>query len=76
MKIKSPLVLSRIRDAFIEELARFMHEAYEEEAIFWGWATQEKPRVPFEKLPEANKNIMLGVAEHVLEWFQDREVYD
>ena len=49
-----------------EELAKIMHNEYESEAIKNNWKTQENCRVPFEDLPEENKQTMLAVAKKVL----------
>lgn len=49
-----------------EELARFMHDKYEEVAREKGWATQEKCRVSFDQLPQANRETMIAVADAVL----------
>ena len=63
----------RIKEAFILELARFMHETYEDKARLYGWETQEKSRVPFEKLPPENAKTIIAVAKEVVEWFQERD---
>lgn len=60
-------------EAFVIELAKFMHNTYEDKARLYGWVTQKKTRVPFEKLPKANAKTMLAVAKEVVEWFQERE---
>lgn len=58
------------------DLAKFMHEVYEEKAVVHGWATQEKCRVPFDNLPEKNKETMIAVAEQVYGYMEKRiEVY-
>ena len=50
-----------------EELAKIMHNEYESEAIKNNWKTQENCRVPFEDLPEENKQTMIAVAKGILE---------
>ena len=50
-----------------EELAMFMHDKYEYYAVKNGWKTQAQCRVAFNDLPDANKNTMICVAEHILE---------
>lgn len=50
----------------VEQLARFLHEQYEDAAQVTGWDTQEGTSVPFEALPEANRETMLRTAEAVL----------
>ena len=51
----------------IIELARFMHEEYEDSARLFGWESQTKCRVPFDKLPPANAKTMLNVAKQIIE---------
>ena len=62
-----------IKEAFIFELAKFMHETYEDKARLYGWVTQEKTRVSFEELPKENALVMMAVASDVVDWFQERE---
>jgi len=50
----------------IYELARFMHETYEDKARLYGWETQEKSRVAFEELPPENAKTMLAVAKEII----------
>jgi hypothetical protein len=47
------------------ELARFLHENYEEIAIDAGWKTQKGTSVPFRQLPEENREVMLRLARRV-----------
>lgn len=63
-----------IKEAFILELAKFMHETYEDKARLYEWVTQEKTRVPFEDLPAENAKTMLAVASEVIDWFREREM--
>jgi len=56
----------------VEELAKKLHERYEELAVEVGWSTQEKCRVPFDELPEKNKLVMLKLAE----WIKDNLLGD
>ena len=42
----------------IEHLCEVMHDAYEQAAIEAGWETQERSRVPWIDVPEANKATM------------------
>ena len=58
-----------IRVIDVRELATFMHDKYEEQAKKVGWNTQEKCKVPFDKLPEANRSVMLNMALEVINWF-------
>jgi len=46
----------------VYELAKFMHEEYENSARLFGWITQETTRVDFDALPEAHKKTMLSLA--------------
>lgn len=50
----------------IYDLAKMMHETYEEAAVKTGWETQEVCQVKFNDLPEANREIMYILAEAVL----------
>ncbi len=45
------------------KIAKYSHEQYERLAIKHGWKTQELTKVDFDKLPEANKKVMLELAE-------------
>lgn len=42
----------------IDDLAQAMHDAYEVAAARAGWETQQRSRVPYEAVPEANKTAM------------------
>ena len=55
----------------IYNLAKFMHEMYEDKARLYGWETQEKSRVAFRDLPPENAKTMLAVAKEVIEWFDN-----
>lgn len=46
------------RSPSVDALAAAMHVAYETEAVRAGWETQERSRVPYATLPEANKQAM------------------
>lgn len=50
----------------VRRLARFMHDTYERAAREAGWETQQLSRVPWGKIPKANKATMLRLAEEVL----------
>lgn len=54
----------------IKELAIFMHNTYEELSKKLSWKTQESCKVEFDKLPNKNKHVMLGVATAVLKDFK------
>lgn len=47
-----------------------MHEEYENSSRLFGWESQEKCRVPFDKLPPANAKTMLNVAKQIIENFE------
>jgi len=49
-------------DERVRATATWLHETYENSARLYGWTTQEKTRVPFVQLPEANAKTMLSVA--------------
>lgn len=57
--------MDKDREKAVGELARGLHETYEDKAKQYGWATQEQCRVPFDQLPEANVKTMLGVAHAI-----------
>lgn len=48
------------------ELAKWLHENYEEVAKTKGWNTQENCKVEFDTLPEQNKQTMLEIADRLL----------
>ena len=50
-----------------EELARLFHETYERLAPDFGYKTREASAVPWEKVPDSNKRLMIAVAAEVLE---------
>lgn len=52
-----------------EELAKYMHEEYERIAKKKGWHTQDKCKVPFSKLPKKNREVMIELAEILLDSF-------
>ncbi len=47
-----------------ERIARRFHELYEDMAPSFGWESQSP--VPWDKLPEANKQLMLAVVGEML----------
>jgi hypothetical protein len=49
-----------------EELAEWLHNTYESIAREKGWETQKETQVKFKDLPQANKSVMLGLAECIL----------
>ena len=48
------------------ELAKWLHDNYEEVAKQQGWNTQEKCKVEFATLPDANKQTMIDIAGRLL----------
>ena len=44
-----------------EELAKKFHETYERLAPDFGYKTRDASAVPWEDVPEANKNLMIAV---------------
>ena len=55
----------RIQNMKTKELAKWLHDSYEEIAKRKKWNTQEKCKVEFEDLPEENKRTMIGLARRV-----------
>ncbi len=53
----------------IEKLAEWLHEKYEQASIVRGWKTQDKCKVDFWDLPEANRFVMLDLAAFILQRF-------
>jgi len=47
----------------IKELARFIHNTYEEISREVGWKTQTDCRVTFDELPTKNKIVMIRIAK-------------
>lgn len=48
-----------------EELARAFHEAYERLAPSFGYETRKASAVPWEQVPEQNRNLMIAVAGEI-----------
>jgi len=49
----------------IYQLAVLLHNTYEKSSKKYNWNTQDKCKVDFDELPEANNKVMLEVAEFV-----------
>jgi hypothetical protein len=49
-----------------EELARLFHETYERLAPVFGYKTRRESAVPWESVPEPNRNLMEAVATEIL----------
>lgn len=60
MNLEPPIYITDV-------LCQKLHDAYEQEALNHGWKTQEKSRVSWFDLPEANKNTMRGAMRVVLD---------
>lgn len=48
------------------ELAKWLHDNYEEVAKEQNWNTQENCKVEFDTLPDANKRTMIEIADRLL----------
>jgi len=51
-----------VKEGGLEDFSELLHEIYEDSAYLNNWETQENCRVPFQKLPEANKKTMNTLA--------------
>jgi hypothetical protein len=60
-------------ERYVEPAAEFMHEAYEDAAVRYGWATQERSRVPWDEVPPANRATMLAAVRALLEWLDHED---
>ena len=49
-----------------ERLARLFHRFYEELAPEFGYETRTESAVPWEQVPENNRQLMIAVCERVL----------
>jgi hypothetical protein len=49
-----------------ENLAKLFHETYERLAPAFGWKTKKGCNVPFNRLPERNKALMIATCQTVL----------
>ena len=50
-----------------EQLARAFHEAYEELAPNYGYKTRDTSAVPWDDVPDNNKQLMIATSKRVLE---------
>jgi len=50
------------------ELAKWLHDNYEEVAKQKDWNTQENCKVEFDTLPDANKQTMIEIAQRLLDF--------
>ncbi len=53
-----------------ENLARFFHTTYEELAPQFNYSTRKASAVPWQDVPENNKQLMIAVAEQVILLFE------
>jgi len=58
-------MIKKIQNMKTEELAKWLHDNYEEFSKKTGWRTQDNCQVEFEKLPEENKKVMLKMARRI-----------
>ncbi len=49
-----------------EELAKWLHDNYEAIAKEQNWDTQQRCKVEFDALPDANKRTMIEIADRLL----------
>lgn len=49
-----------------EETARRFHDAYEELATSFGYATRPESRIPWDQLPEQVRSLMIATVRAVL----------
>lgn len=55
-----------------ESLARFFHDTYERLAPGFGYKTRKESAVPWEKVPEKNRKLIIAVAAEVQKRFGER----
>ena len=54
------------------ELAVLFHSTYERLAPAFGWRTKKGCNVPFDRLPERNKALMIATCQTVLNALQEQ----
>lgn len=59
-------------EAELKTIAKQFHKTYERLAVEYGWKSQESCQVPFEQLPEENRELMLAVVREVCTPLFDR----
>ena len=59
-----------------EEIARYFHETYERLAPQYGYKTRKASSVPWEKVPERNRTLMVAVARALLDKIEKKESLD
>lgn len=55
-----------------EQLAVLFHNTYERLAPAFGWRTKKGCNVPFERLPERNRALMIATCQTVLNALQEQ----
>jgi len=55
----------KIQNMTTKELAKWLHNNYEEFSRKSNWETQKKCQVEFEDLPEENKKVMMKMARRI-----------
>lgn len=55
-----------------EALAQVFHESYERLAPFFEYSTRKASSVPWSKVPEKNRDLMIATCRDVLKWIQDQ----
>jgi len=55
--------------ATAEQIAKFFHDTYEKLASQHGYKTRKESAVPWSKVPNNNKSLMIAVAGKVIEKF-------
>lgn len=57
-----------------EELAKEFHDTYEAKAHEFDYETRKDSAVPWEEVPANNKQLMISVAAHIMDWLQHPEI--
>lgn len=65
-RLLEPLPPAVAESSAVEAACVVMHDAYEAAALEAGWATQERSRVPWAEVPEANKATMRAAVTALL----------
>lgn len=65
--------MEKIKGIDVVKMATEFHKVYELESIYVGWKTQEECKVPFDKLPEQNKKVMLRTCARMIEWINKNQ---
>ena len=62
------MMYKKIQNMKVEELAKWLHDNYEEISKKHGWDTQIKCKVEYADLPPKNKLVMLSMARKIHKW--------